>query len=44
MDDTRHPSVEASAMGKRLFAEIWSVGEKGLADEASKRMERRFLL
>jgi hypothetical protein len=39
-DDTKDPSVEASALGGRFYSDVWMKGGREIADEAIRKNEK----
>jgi hypothetical protein len=39
VEDIKNPSVEASALGRKFYSEVWMKGGHEIADEAIKKYE-----
>jgi hypothetical protein len=40
VEDIKNPSVEASALGRKFYSEVWMKGGHEIADEAIKKIEK----
>jgi hypothetical protein len=40
VDDTKHPSAEASLIGRKIFTDIWENGGRQMAHEIMKKSEK----
>jgi hypothetical protein len=40
IDDTKEPSTEASAIGRKFFTDIWENGGRGMSHEIMKKSEK----